>query len=314
MSEIRSPTGSASSCQRSGSLTNLSNTKFFLDSDDSTPKVTLRKRKEPDEYSEIKKELSDIHGKMDKIMNFLMESTANTQKISEDVTLIKEQMSEIKISVANVIEEQNSVKCELKEVQNSLQISNTKIETFELELQEVKEKVVGSLNSPADITYHSEAIITELRERNVRENNIIIRGLPESSATEVKERLISEKAEVMKIIRNIYNESPEPVKLFRLGKYDSAKSRPVKVCFASKDVAIQILRNKKNAPTDGINIYSDQTPAQRLLMEKIKEELKLRSQNGEQDLTIKYTKGVPKIITTVQKNSNRSGKQGAMKL
>jgi hypothetical protein len=41
----------------------------------------------------------------------------------------------------------------------------------------------------------------------------------------------------------------------------------------------------------------DQTPAQKKYVDTLKEELNKRTENGEKDLSIRYIKGLPKIIT-----------------
>ncbi|CAG9790213.1 unnamed protein product [Diatraea saccharalis] len=46
------------------------------------------------------------------------------------------------------------------------------------------------------------------------------------------------------------------------GKYLPGKCRPIKVCFASQEEALSILRNKNNLKLDSIKIVADQTPKQ----------------------------------------------------
>ena len=43
-------------------------------------------------------------------------------------------------------------------------------------------------------------------------------------------------------------------------------------------------------------IYSDQTPNQQIYLQNLKEEMTRRNNEGEEDLTIKYIKGIPKIV------------------
>lgn len=112
----------------------------------------------------------------------------------------------------------------------------------------------------------------------------------------------TDRYEVKTILSDIYPLHPEPEKIMRLGKYDGKKTRPVKVCFSTSGTAKVILKNKLNCKDKNIKIYSDQTPNQKLDMENLREELRQRKEKGENDLIIKYIKGVPKIIKPQPKN------------
>lgn len=80
------------------------------------------------------------------------------------------------------------------------------------------------------------------------------------------------------------------------------KARPMKLCFDSQETVKIILRNKTGIKENSFRIYSDQTPYQQNFMVNLKKELKERQERGETDLTIKYIKGIPKIITQPSKN------------
>ena len=68
--------------------------------------------------------------------------------------------------------------------------------------------------------------------------------------------------------------------------------------------ARKILKNKSSntAPiVKNIRITDDKTPAQMAYLNKVRNELKRRIEVGETGLTIKYIRGIPQIITTLQK-------------
>lgn len=97
------------------------------------------------------------------------------------------------------------------------------------------------------------------------------------------------------------SDTPKPIKIFRIGKYDAGKSRRVKVCYETTGPAKLLLRNKDKLPKD-IKIFSDQTPAQHKYLQELKDELSRRQANGESDIIIKYINGTPAITKTAPKN------------
>lgn len=137
----------------------------------------------------------------------------------------------------------------------------------------------------------------------MRKNNIIVVGLPESKTKSVMERYEEEKMEIMKILKSIYSDCPQPEKIIRLGKFAADRTRAIKVCFASEEITKAILRNKNCLKNDYIKIFSDQTPRQRKHMQNLIRELDKRIADGEPNLIIKYVKGIPKIITSSEKKA-----------
>lgn len=76
--------------------------------------------------------------------------------------------------------------------------------------------------------------------------------------------------------------------------------RPIKTIFSTATDVFDIIRSKKkilvsNLPST-ISISTDRTPYQRESMKKLREELAARQASGEQNLTIKFIKGLPTII------------------
>lgn len=142
-------------------------------------------------------------------------------------------------------------------------------------------------------------IINELNDRSQRASNLIIYNIQESTALITADKIKHDELAVSNIIASIITESAiEPLKLIRLGKHyqPNSKPRPIKIVLPSSRDAFDILRNKKklqqNQPTSEIFISSDRTLYQRNSMNKLRDELNTRISNGENDLTIKYIKGV----------------------
>lgn len=160
----------------------------------------------------------------------------------------------------------------------------------------------SSKTSTAMTAEKQHDLITELQERSERSKNIVIIGIPEQYSEKKEERQMNDRLKIDEVLKLIYPECPKPQKIFRLGKYNAKRSRPLKVCFDSQIIAKTILRNKVNFKEENFRIYSDQTPQQREFLIHIKNELKQRQNAGEDNLIIKYIKGVPKIISKPSKN------------
>lgn len=100
-----------------------------------------------------------------------------------------------------------------------------------------------------------------------------------------------------------------PLKIIRLGRYESDKLRPIKAVFSTSSNTFEILKNKRKlsllVPPSRINISSDRTLYQRDFMRKLREELAARSSNGETGLIIKFIKGVPRNVKNAEVSTSK---------
>lgn len=108
---------------------------------------------------------------------------------------------------------------------------------------------------------------------------------------------------ILIILSDTSHDISVPLKVIRLGRFQPGKMRPIKTIFSMATDVFDIIRNKKkishsNLPST-INISTDRTPNQRESMKKLCEELASRTNNGEIGLTIKFQRGVPKIIKII---------------
>ena len=136
-------------------------------------------------------------------------------------------------------------------------------------------------------------ISNELYERKIRENNIIIYGVPESASNNRFEVY----AEDLQITRDkLNNIKPDLAitKIIRLGKKFDNKPRPIKVILDSPIEVNFIFKNRNKLPNNRIKL--DYTPLQQKHMTKIYKELEDRKNNGEIDLTLKFVHNIPKIV------------------
>lgn len=304
MLPIRSPTGSDLSGRRCDSQPDL--TKSGESTEPSNiQKITFRnKRKHPEENENIlviKEEVNEIKNQMTQMMALLV-SLGDSQKdfmnkISQDVTSMKDEISNIRSTTNNIIKDQNKIKSDMSTLLDKFPGTEKKLATLEAEIKLLKVKS----NTSTEISL-TETIVEEITERDKRGKNLIITGLPEPVSAHKEERSEIDKREILKILNQACADCPEPATIYRLGKYSPTKKRVIKVSFASQKTCINILRNRNSITYSNIKIYSDQTPQQREFLRKLTEELKIRLESGEKDLIIKYVKGVPKITNAFPKN------------
>lgn len=300
MSVVRSPTGSGISEPRS-----QSDTKEQEKSKNSRRNC---KRKEPEEDN-THMEIAELRKQMDQMMTLLKTFTSNQEvklkQISTDISSINSQICDIKKTTENIISEQNIIKTDLANLSKAAKTTEEKVVYLESDIKILKSNGQQLMDSNLDQSIKFENVISELQERNLRNKNIIVAGIPEPNLQDILERRNFDMNEVSKITQSISKDYPKPVKTIRLGKYASENCRPIKVFFAHEETAKYVLQNKEALESETIKIYSDRTPQQQIYLKTLKEELQQRIRNGETNLTIKYIKGTPKIITkSTPKNSN----------
>lgn len=294
-------------------------------------KITSRKRKQPsdqvcvcsNEIKVLQTELTRIGSLLEKyvgsneqIMTKMQESLSEVKtELSElkssneqTISLIRSnltQINEIKTSTSTIKSEQNDLKKTVAQLQEQMSVGQHTIKLLESELQALKcNNQPATSMSENHILSSNEGLIKEMQDRQNREKNIILVGLPEQTITGAEERILKDETDVLNITTMVSKELPKPFKILRIGKYSSERNRLIKVCYETSGPAKQLLRNKEKLPAD-IKIFSDQTPAQQKYLKNLKEELVRRQNNGDTELTIKYVNGTPSIIKTSPKNSKQ---------
>lgn len=178
------------------------------------------------------------------------------------------------------------------------------------ELDDVKKMLSQSSSpSPTPATVvtlpppDTNAIMEEVLERERRATNVILVGIKECDSNIGSERKLFDDLSVKKILQDVNNGGDfceKVVTVQRLGRRDDGKTRPIKVVLTSRQDAVWVLKNKNKAKKE-VRIYDDKTPKQREELNRLRDSLNTRVQNGEANLTIRYVKGVPKIVAA-QKN------------
>lgn len=297
MSLIRSPPGISG---HGGSQPDLS--KLHSEMALSSQKA-FRKRKQPERETELMQEFAEMRTELLSILNkFTQTQNETLNGISKNISDIREEIKSLQSTTQTLILDQNYIKEQLNDFKKFETEANNKFENLESDLKILKASPNKQKGQPT--LNMCENIVNELQDRYQREKNIVIVGVPEPKGENQKERSTADTREIIKIIKSTFDKCPEPLKIFRLGKYMNEKCRPIKVIFSTQETAKTILRNRSNLKENSVKIYSDQTPYQQKVIKILKEELQRRSQNGEENLTIKYINGTPKIIQKPSKNSS----------
>lgn len=311
MSLLRSPTGSGINERRSESQPNL-----FTGDDETTSElstVTFRnKRKHGFEEDIVRSQLENLQTQMTAMMELLTTSinaqNEATMKIKEDMASIKDQVLDIKKGMglteqklASLQTDQTETRADVQRLVKSIHTTDQKLLSLESDFQSLKQKSNPPSTHSAILEY--DELLAELADQHTRKKNIIIAGIQEPTSSNSKERRDWDRSEIIQVINNAIENCPEPMKIMRIGKYNPDKTRPIKASFEKEETVKLILRNKNTLTNPTIKVYSDQTPYQINKLKNLKDELALRISNGEENITIKYIKGMPKIVKTLPKNS-----------
>lgn len=172
------------------------------------------------------------------------------------------------------------------------------LEDVKLKIDTLNEKLTAVENSSVQ---SSDVVIQEVLDRLNRAKNVFIRGVPEATG-DINAKKEHDKSVVTEVL-NTVNCPANPVTILRVGKPNPTNKYPrmIKLVMPNERDARTILRNKKSliekVSTSKLSIISDQTPSQVQLLKDLRGELDTRKANGEQNLTIKYIHGIPKITS-----------------
>lgn len=181
---------------------------------------------------------------------------------------------------------------------------NTKLSSFDRKFEGLEAKIATMDAAAATSELDRETTIREAVDRINRSKNVIIHNIPEHTGA-VAERKQHDSERVADVINTI-GSTYSAVSVARLGKpRTDGKPRALRVIFPDSYAAKSILRNKKklldSPAVSSYRVYDDRTKMEIDYLEGLRRELQRRSDAGEQDLTIKYNRGVPEISRIVPK-------------
>lgn len=152
--------------------------------------------------------------------------------------------------------------------------------------------------------FQFEEIIHEIQEREKRKHNLIIYGVKEEPNQNSEERLTQEHLHITDMFSAVSVDS-DVTKLTRLGAYDPSKRspRPLKITLRKEEDVHKMIKKARTIKGieryKHINISLDRTPKQIELYKKVKTELDSRKNDGEENIRIKYVKGIPQIVPSL---------------
>ncbi|CAH0404875.1 unnamed protein product [Chilo suppressalis] len=263
---------------------------------DEEERMNSRKRKDRSHVHDLKQDLLDFRAEM---MNFFREfgktQNENLTKIRQEISEMREEIKTIKSVSENLTHKANKITSEVQEIKSEYAKTKEKVNVLEKDLFHIKNRQNSEQHFPDSLISNHESLLSELKDHNEREKNIIMVGIPEKNDKNYSARREYDDEMVMKTLELLHANCSKPNKCIRLGKYNSSKDRALKLCFDNTEIPKQLLRNKSKL-SDNIKLYSERTPSQKTYLQSIREELKRREENGENKLIIKYVKGIPKIL------------------
>ena len=171
-----------------------------------------------------------------------------------------------------------------------------RINQLEMEILTIKNEVLQLKSKPAETAKQEtdQNLISELQDRNIRSRNIIVHNVNESNSEITTERIDFDKAQVLQILDKLEFDTTIEFKVNRIGM-SGEKPRPMRVVLPDANIALKVVKQKKKLNNNPARISADLTFRQRQELKKLYEELNTRKENGEDNLSIRYTKGVPYI-------------------
>lgn len=215
------------------------------------------------------------------------------------VTELKTSNGKIISSLNSQNEKFNRMEKRLDDLFKNFSILMEENRDLKLKISNIEVRILCLKNNKTQ-TQHSSFehdVIEELMDRQVRSNNVILFNLPENENDNDLENI--------KYIFTNLNENIGDFKFSRLGRTKSTihdRPRPIKIRLTEQSDVFSILRAQKilknSTKWSNIHFSSDKTTKQRNEMANLRNTLQNRREKGEQNLIIKYVKGIPKIINT----------------
>lgn len=157
----------------------------------------------------------------------------------------------------------------------SNELLRTRCDSLQNEVDKLKKEKQHNMNE----------MMNEMEQRQLRRMNVIIAGIPESSAENLEERKKFDEREVCNVLRELNAESNDVTSVRRIGRPGSHSSRLLLVRFRNFETRIRALRNAKNLRHSHmykkVYINKDLTHMQQKEQATLQHEVQERRKKGE---------------------------------
>lgn len=199
----------------------------------------------------------------------------------------------MKIKIQQLI----SCSSSIKDLRSSNETVAGNVARMDGEISRIKAELESGASLASDVI--------EVKEQISRACNLLLYGLPGEDGAPCLNSVIG-------VVDSITRSNDESVPKFniiqsvRVGKSQPNMPRPLKVTFDNSHIVRYLLRQKKNLLDDPqlkkVKLSDDKTPKQVEELKQLRAVLEERLKSGETDLTIKYIKNSPTIVSTAPKN------------
>lgn len=148
-----------------------------------------------------------------------------------------------------------------------------------------------------------EAVFEEVSDRLSRRKNVVLFGVPDDNNKEADRRLLSQILDIV-----LPEVAVDGMNMFRLGRFkgENGGPRPIKLKLKNEQLVDDILSGsrllKDSQEFKRVFISPDRTKKQTLFYKDVKKRFDERRARGEQNITIRYVNGMPKIVNKGKKN------------
>lgn len=239
------------------------------------------------------------------LMSKMSSVSEDIKSIKSDQSLILAELRECKTTLDEHTSQLSSHSSIIDECQNKLsQIESSqnavvsRVDEMTYDIVKIKSTLSAAPDRLPSLCSLDSA---EILERVKRSYNILLKNVPESDPEE------GDTDVAVKILESIDNSIQSAiVKISRIGKRNPSHPRLLRVSFSNNGVVGTLLRNKKKLLNSGdfkrVLVSDDKTPHQLATLSQLRLDLKERETSGERDLTIKYVRGEPTIVSQTPEN------------
>ncbi|KAF6204151.1 hypothetical protein GE061_002491 [Apolygus lucorum] len=258
-----------------------------------------------------KGDLAELLKHFEEKMNEGMRQALRSE-IGEQVKRLETKITSIETSLLALESKHDVVQRQLDDISRDLSERKgmglvERVDKLELDIAAIRSSTPGSGTlSPSG--FQLETIMSEMKERQRRANNLIFHDVPESTAESMAARINDEIAYLNNGLAKLNVDLQDMVvKTSRIGKPDPSKVRPLLVTMRDSSAVSRVLSSNRKANPRVLSVTSDNTPAQHKYMAELRLTLREKQDRGETDITIKYVSGVPTIVPSATHPSTSGG-------